>query len=607
MDYVFEWARDIYREDILHELRAIASGQNDCASIARPDTDIYSTLTPICPSSPIEVSENAQDSYKESLEAFQKLDSEKGIIRHATFIESHYRCLLVTRDNATTMLQSTQSQATKILIRQIIAQLQDNPLLVTWDCLDKIEEQWTGHSRMSRPYHLGETKFYASVTYASFLLPNWTPVRELVVIAVAHDAFECLFTALKYSRRRATSQMPLVRNDCDPERIIEIIAKLHAGNSRHNLLAAIKRSCLRIIDKDSPLNLLFCNAVSRDIVHYIYNYFKKGQIEPQEPFLLVSSSYDQTHLSSSTEEPFHIGDLDVSTEGCVLVHARGHQHDSRSNVSSICVFFTDGSPELPTDTMLGMAIKNTFENHDVYHTSRIHRVPNFRVLGKNKEGSRWNIANSYGIYTKGFEFLNWVSSLNCPPPVRQGSPRHGTGAFLFSRNHYAWQEPGCIILNTSREIFIIYKTVTQETRYWRSTAQERRNQGIVCCEICASEMQENSICDRCNTGLLSLEHESWFQGALLCSKPIEYRPINSEDEDDWRKRFIQGDYEARNVDATFEKNLSFYEDLDEEFEDLEQLLIQALKFSAARTHLQWPGFSSRKRKRSTAPTYIEID
>ncbi|KAF7541350.1 hypothetical protein G7Z17_g11978 [Cylindrodendrum hubeiense] len=42
VDYVFDWARDVYREDIIKELRVLASGENEAASGIYTDTDIYS-------------------------------------------------------------------------------------------------------------------------------------------------------------------------------------------------------------------------------------------------------------------------------------------------------------------------------------------------------------------------------------------------------------------------------------------------------------------------------------------------------------------------------------------------------------------------------------
>jgi hypothetical protein len=595
VDYVFEWARDIYREDILNKLRIVASGQNDCASMIHPDTDIFSTLTSIHPTMSDEDNRSTQDSYHQGLKVFEAQDSKWGIIRHATFVESQYRCFFVTRDNVTTMLQSNQDQARKILARQIITKLQEVPLSISWACLSMIEEEWTGRSRMPRSHHLDRIKFYASVTYASFLLPNWRQVRELTVIAVAEDAFEHLVTASMYSR---PPRPPFVGNDCETEVLKDIITRLHAGDTRHTLLAAIKRICLRVNGQGSQIRLVASNAIPRDIVHYIYSKFKKGELEPEEPFLHTSSSFDQIHLSTSSLKPFDFGDLNVSSDGCVLVYAHGHQHDAGRQMSSICVFLTNGPPDLPTREMLGMAIKNTFENHDVYHTSRIHRVPNFRGFAKDKAGKRWNIEDSYGIYSTGFEFVDCILSLGCEPPVRQGSPRPGTSANLFLRNHYPWREPEYLCSKIVKQIFIIYKIVTREVRYWRTIAKECKEQGIDCCDICAGEVDiEDKICYQCSEDITYDVHELWFKNALLGKQPIDFRPINPELQEYGRNvRFHMDDHEASDINVKFEKNLSFYEDLDEGYNDLLELQVQTRTFDRIHRETEWP---SMKRKRSS--------
>ncbi|KAL2871431.1 uncharacterized protein BJX67DRAFT_342232 [Aspergillus lucknowensis] len=593
VDYVFEWARDIYREGILSKLRVVASGQNDSASVVHADTDIISTLTSIHPGTLDQDHGNSQDSYHQGIKAFEALDSQRGIIRHATFVESQYRCFFVTRDNVTTMLQSTQDKVSQVLARKIITMLQEVPLSISWTCLSMMEEEWTGSTRISRSHHLDQAKFYASVTYASFLLPNWVQVRELTVIAVAEDAYDYLVT---YSRRRVSSLPPLVGNECEIGALKDVITKLHAGNTRHTLLAAIKRVCLRINGHGSQVGLVHSNAIARDIVHYIHNYFKKGQLEPQESFLHTSTSFDQIHLSNSSLQPFDFGQLRVSSDGCVLVYAHGHQHDPGRQKSSVCVFFTDGQPDLPTPETLGRAIENTFENFDVYHTSRIHRVPNFRVLGKDKVGKRWNIDNAYGIFSRGYDFVDWISSLGGEPPIRQGSSRPGTSADLFSRNHYPYQEPGYIYTNIARRIFVIYKVVTREVRYWRAIAKERKDQGVHCCDICACELEiGDQICDKCWDEIDTVG-EIWFENALLGKQPIEYRPLDPEAQEFGRNtRFEMDAFEVSNINVKFEKNLSFYEQLDEEYNDLQELRAQTMRFTRIHREAEWP---SRKRKRS---------
>ena len=37
VDYIFDWARDIYRKDIIRELRILASGDNDAARVVGTD------------------------------------------------------------------------------------------------------------------------------------------------------------------------------------------------------------------------------------------------------------------------------------------------------------------------------------------------------------------------------------------------------------------------------------------------------------------------------------------------------------------------------------------------------------------------------------------
>ncbi|KAJ5890810.1 uncharacterized protein N7473_007038 [Penicillium subrubescens] len=574
--------------------------------MVHPDTDIFSTLTSMHLSVPHEDDRLIQDSYDQGMNAFKAMDSQHGVVRHATFIESHYRCFFVTRDNVATMLQSTDQPATQTLARQIITQLHEIPLLISWACLNMMEEQWTGRTRMPRFYHLDETKFYASVTYSSFLMPDWVQVRELVVIAVAQDAFECLATAAKYSRISA-SMPPPVEQGCDMEVVKDLVTKLRAGNARHTLLAAIKRKCLRFAGEGSSVYLVPSNGVSRDIVHYLYNYFKKGRMPPQEPFMNISTSSDQTNLATSSKEPFDFGGLNVSEDGCVLVYATGHNHDpGRRKMSSICIFFTDGPPDLPTTERLGTVIKHTYENYDVYHTSRIHRAPNYRELGKKKkeEGNRWNIRNSYGVFSEGFHFLHWLAVLECPLPVRQGSPRDGVlWAPVFSRHHFPWREPGYIYMDLAERVFVIYKTVIQEVHYWRSVARERRARGIECCEICAFEetmAEGKGICRECEFELCEIRGEDWFRRALLGDRPIDYRPIDTEIEGEGYKRLRIPDDEMRDLNAKFERTLSFYEDLDEEFEDLGQLEAQTARFVAI--HRELERYFPRKRKRS--PTIV---
>jgi hypothetical protein len=108
VDYIFDWARDAYREDIIRELRVLASGDNDTASVLGADSDIYSTRQIDILDHPGELNRDGDEleKYMSARETFTAIDSPAGVIRHAALVESKYCCVLVTRDNVHTLLQS---------------------------------------------------------------------------------------------------------------------------------------------------------------------------------------------------------------------------------------------------------------------------------------------------------------------------------------------------------------------------------------------------------------------------------------------------------------------------------------------------------------------
>ncbi|KAH8693862.1 hypothetical protein BGW36DRAFT_429892 [Talaromyces proteolyticus] len=615
VDHIFEWARDIYREDIKRELRVIASGDNDAASLISPDTDIHSTIT--LPRYEITNTSGTDgaNSFIQGVKAFQDLDSSNGIVRHATFIETQYRCLLVTGDNADTLLRSNDTKSTRRLVRLVLKQLatEECLLLDSEKTLNEIEELWTGQSRILQRYQPGPTKLYALVTYAYYLMPDWQMVRELVVIAVAQDALVKLIEASDYKSRTTATLQPPVLSECNPDKLKDFITEIKISCPRDTLLSALLRVSETICSQESEVFLKRNDGMARDIVQYIYERFKRGQVEPQEPFLRASSFLDQTHLVDSETNPdnrYH--DLEVSSHGCVLVYAESHKHDSgRARLSSIAAFFTDGPPQVPNMPFLGTAIKDAYENHDVYHTSRIFRPININALQK-RGRIRWNIVDSYGIYSNGFEFVDWIRTLGCDPPLRQGSLRDSSLS-IFSRCLFPFHEPGYIYGNRHIRAFIIYKNVSREIQYWRSIAQDRFDEGIICCELCGGDECLEDLCEICSRGLIfsKLRSLNWFRKAIQGQQAIDHVPFH--DFGNWQagQERLGFDSHGGDVNDEFESALSIYEDLDEDFDDLLQLKIQTMKFLNLYDRIRWPrtniqesgdGTSSRKRKRTLSVT-----
>lgn len=111
---------------------------------------------------------------------------------------------------------------------------------------------------------------------------------------------------------------------------------------------------------------------------------------------------------------------------------------------------------------------------------------------------------------------------------------------------------------------------------------------------------EGKLCDECDFDLDGIGHERWFRRALLGQQPIEYRPINPELEDDRQERLRLQAHERRDLNAKFERNLSFYEELDEEFENLGQFQMQTTRFVAIHRAIQQMSYMPRKRTRSSS-------
>lgn len=95
VDYIFDWARDVYRPFILRELRILSTPDTDDIISLLTDTDILSKREPISPWIP--PSQARPSSEMPTLEEnvpfedfpplLRTLDSKEGFIRHASNIQ----------------------------------------------------------------------------------------------------------------------------------------------------------------------------------------------------------------------------------------------------------------------------------------------------------------------------------------------------------------------------------------------------------------------------------------------------------------------------------------------------------------------------------------
>ncbi|KAM0449292.1 hypothetical protein ACHAO4_007639 [Trichoderma viride] len=402
VDYLFDWARDRYREDIIGALRTVARGESDAASGVYPDTDIFSTvpLDRIRQSTQVAEDDSNLSSYISAQSPFLALDSLAGVFRHATFVESRYYCLYITRDNVKTFLQSITQTRVQPLCRLILGHMSQS-ILTDPGTLDAIEKEWTGISRSSASsyYPQAQEQFHVAMSFTTYLSTQWHQVRELSAIAITRDAWKFIGDASGFKKKL---REPFVYDYYDKSEFIRMIMKLMGGSPGQILHAAITGTAYRVVESfigSHSLKTEVDNGSLRDIVYFIYAWLKRGgALEPNESFLRSSKVFHQQHLREDQAEPFPLLEedhLQASDEGCVLITAACERGGSAARQgASLCAYLTKGSPAATDIKDLAAILKKAIETRDVYHTVRTStRSTGFTTLKQQKQPDNdfWNI------------------------------------------------------------------------------------------------------------------------------------------------------------------------------------------------------------------------
>ena len=319
------------------------------------------------------------------------------------------------------------------------------------------------------------------ITFINYINASWEQVREICIIAVAEDAFDALVAAsdLKPGRRNTRPPETL---DIDRDRVMDVVLSLKYGSVGNNLLAAICRVAVRIesLGFVERRDSLFCggDAITWQIVHYVYKEFKRGRVEPIVPFLRVSRRTDTQSCSDPSQgRHFLNSQLSISASKAVLVYGEAHTDErNRKEQSILCVYFACESLDAPNRENLAAVIKETFENRDVYHTTRDNGRYNLKPT--KYWGVPWNLARTYGVHFRpdGLGFPDWLHSLNASLPTRQGSPRDRFRSvrFIPSREYSPWFDHRCADDGDYLEqrIKFMRKLVASEYQFWRKFAQK---------------------------------------------------------------------------------------------------------------------------------------
>ncbi|CZR59535.1 uncharacterized protein PAC_09429 [Phialocephala subalpina] len=274
VDYIFDWARDLYRHGIARLLKVLskkASGEepNDIVSISL-DADFLSidqgmvTLQDQMELDPpsnqgvavwqhqMELDPPAQfaeiletsDLCEEKSEQWQKTDTVAGAFRDPSIIETCFEYVRFTNDVFQTLLAPfITSGIPEERLQQFTSAMEDavagHAVMIPDDVLSYLEEQWTGKRRLLDGVAPDSLARHAIMVYYVHFSKRWQPRQVIACIVFDQDVIKMIQKNAGHKRAVST------KGDTPPMEVIShdvttIIQRLRGQSMRDTFLAAIE-------------------------------------------------------------------------------------------------------------------------------------------------------------------------------------------------------------------------------------------------------------------------------------------------------------------------------------------------------------------------------
>jgi hypothetical protein len=382
MDYIFDWARDIYRPSILRQLMLLSSESAAETATIGDDSDILSLKGQIPSWIPdpklidngsvdVDPFEDIQD--VANVTFVFRTDPKTGLVRRLKGPEHRLRGVYITADNARTFLESdTTALKSRRSARAILTSLSYGGISFCGDdVLTAIEDRWTGHLRniVRSP---ASTSVFAYVTVSCYINADWDLVQELNYLAVSEGGLDVLFDCLqlKEEARRFTaarSKAPLTPDD--EFELLHLLDDIRNSSLTESLLAAVHRTVLRLNRKCSnpsskDSGLTFSNmepstspknlTCLRELVESIYQKNRIGRREPTEPFLHQSQRNHDEFLPANQQSSNTLGrmleerNLFGADRKSILVYGHYNIQDifRTTKPPNLCLYILDDQDEI---------------------------------------------------------------------------------------------------------------------------------------------------------------------------------------------------------------------------------------------------------------------
>ncbi|KAL5358284.1 hypothetical protein BJX96DRAFT_146279 [Aspergillus floccosus] len=240
IDYIFDWARDVYRQSLLARLSSLS-----IEYIPDPDPDILSAIercSTVLTSHPNDSDDSPSQTVPRSVPSigdYLNLFHAEGAVRDASVIESKFMALYITEHDVDSFRLSFASEEVYLETMIEISSLLEESWRLVPDTLYGIEQAWTRTPRSATPGQApdGSAFFFVRITLRMFIASDWQPVRQLVSLAISSRAVAQLWGN---ERLTVLNSTPLYTYR-EIERSLNL---LKCSSTVDTLAAAISMQCL---------------------------------------------------------------------------------------------------------------------------------------------------------------------------------------------------------------------------------------------------------------------------------------------------------------------------------------------------------------------------
>lgn len=455
MDYIFDWARDLYRAGIYRQLESLtAENFSETRSIAS-DSDIYSLRhldgNP-SKSVPVQTSyhhipgsgeENialpsiswgpqANKSFRAvepllsgsdreqampmpDLMQWKNFDQDHGVFRPGNLITNSFECVHVTTSNLESVLWSLAKKKPKDASRTLYNLFYFHPFLVSERFLDSLETAWTGTERRSphAPNLEPQKTIVALFTYRVRFSRDWILTRYLTCLAFDAAAF-ALTSVLSgyksqpssgvfYSERISETEIQKLSICLQADSPIDYF--VHAMNQKTKTIVKLKDPTQDFDLVSSVNSLKVIDAVGKiwrsDLGSNPFGFADTARRFSTKSFTLSGQKISPRSSSSSGPEVLSACQIVLNENRSILFHSEpceGGVWRRKKPVPPFCLFVLCNSPEAPDRRSQIDLLHEVIRNGKVFFTCHETNNPYSSALRKeeyevvNNDQTLWKMA-----------------------------------------------------------------------------------------------------------------------------------------------------------------------------------------------------------------------